>query len=74
MVGGLIALAFFAALLNGVLKLPLWLVSLSIFYQYGSPITEGPRWGPWLIMTAVAVAILALGVARFTRGDVERGS
>ncbi len=73
-VGGLIALAFFAALLDGVLRLPLWIVSLSVFYQYGSPITDGPRWGPWLIVTAGAAVVLALGVARFTRDDVQRGS
>jgi ABC-2 type transport system permease protein len=56
-----------------VLSLPAWLGDLSMFYQYGSPITDGPRWGASLAMTALAAAVLALGVVGFTRADVQRG-
>ena len=52
---------------------PAWVADLSMFYQYGSPITDGPRWGTSLAMTALAAAVLALGVVGFTRADVQRG-
>jgi ABC-2 type transport system permease protein len=72
-VGGLVALSFFASLLYTVLNLPAWVADLSMFYQYGSPITDGPRWGSSLAMTALAATVLALGVVGFTRADVQRG-
>jgi len=72
-VGGLVGLSFFAALLYTVLNLPAWLADLSMFYQYGSPITDGPRWGSSLALTGLAGVVLALGVAGFTRADVRRG-
>lgn len=72
-VGGLIALSYLAELLNPLLKLPGWLAGLSIFHQYGTPVVDGPRWGPWLALTALAATFLALGLTRFTRNDVQRG-
>lgn len=71
--GGLVALSFLASLLYTVLNLPAWLADLSMFYQYGSPITDGPRWGASLAMTALAAAVLVVDVVGFTRADVQRG-
>lgn len=71
--GGLLALSFLAELLDPVLQLPNWLIGLSIFHQYGTPLLDGPRWGPWLTLTAIAAALVALGLARFARSDVQRG-
>jgi putative exporter of polyketide antibiotics len=62
-----------ASLLYTVFSLPAWLADLSIFYQYGSPITDEPRWGASLAMTVLALIVLALGVLGFTRADVQRG-
>jgi ABC-2 type transport system permease protein len=73
-IGGLIALSFLADFLNPVLKLPGWLVGLSVFHQYGTPIVSGPRWGAWLALIALAAVFLALGLVRFTRADLARGS
>ncbi len=72
-VGGLVALSFVASLLYTVLNLPAWLADLSMFHQYGSPITDGPRWGASLAMAALAAVVLALGVFGFSRADVQRG-
>jgi ABC-2 type transport system permease protein len=71
-VGGLVACSFIASLLYTVLNLPAWLADLSMFYQYGSPITDGPRWGASLAMTGLAAGVLALAVVGFTRADVQR--
>jgi ABC-2 type transport system permease protein len=68
-----VALSFLASLLYTALNLPAWLADLSMFYQYGSPITDGPRWGASLGMTALAIVVLAVSVVGFTRADVQRG-
>jgi ABC-2 type transport system permease protein len=69
-----VALSFFAQLLHAVLNLPDWVMSLSIFHQYGSPITDGWQWGPFVTMLGAAAVLLTLGLAQFTRSDVERGA
>lgn len=67
----LVAFSYFAELLNPFLNLPGWLLSLSIFHQYGNPLVDGPRWGPWLILVGIATAFLALAVVRFSRKDIS---
>lgn len=71
---GLLTVSFLAEFLNPAIHLPGWVIGLSIFHHYGSPLIEGPQWGPWLILTTIAVALLALGLVQFTRGDVQRGT
>jgi len=73
-VGTFIALSFFVELLHTVLKLPEWAKSLSIFHHYGSPITDGWQWGPFVAMLGIAALLLAIGVIQFTRADIERGA
>ncbi len=72
--GTFVALSFFVELLHAVLKLPEWVMSLSIFHQYGSPITDGWQWRPFVTMLGIAALLLALGVVQFTHSDVERGA
>jgi ABC-2 type transport system permease protein len=69
-----IALAFFVELLRSLLNLPDWVMSLSIFHEYGSPITSGLDWGPFVAMLGVAAVLLVLGVVQFVRSDVGRGA
>jgi len=69
-----IALAFFVELLRSLLNLPDWVMSLSIFHEYGSPITSGLDWGPFVAMLGVAAVLLVLGVVQFVRSDVRRGA
>jgi len=73
-IGALIALIFMLELLGPLLAWPGWLLGLSPFHQYGAPIVEGPRWGAWLILTAIAAIIAALGLVRFGRADLQRGT
>jgi ABC-2 type transport system permease protein len=68
--GTLIAVSYFADVLNPLLDLPGWALDLSIFHQYGRPVTDDPRWGAWLALTALAAGLMGLGVARFARADV----
>jgi ABC-2 type transport system permease protein len=73
-VGTFVALAFFDELLHAVLNLPDWVMSLSIFHQYDSPITDGWQWRPFVTMLGIAAVLLTLGVVQFIRSDVERGA
>lgn len=69
-----LAISFLLDELRLLLNLPAWVVSLSIFHQYGSPITSGLDWGPFVAMLALAAALLALGGWQFSVRDVDRGS
>lgn len=69
-----IALAFLVEFLRSLLNLPDWVVTFSIFHQYGSPVTDGWKWGPFFTMIGVAVVLLALGVFQFIKSDIERGA
>lgn len=73
-VGALIGISYFASILSALLKLPQWAVSLSIFYQYGNPLIEEPRWLSWLALLAIGAALTALAAYRFTRQDVHKGA
>jgi len=72
--GTFVALSFFVELLHTLLKLPEWVMSLSIFHQYGSPIIDGWQWRPFVTMLGEAFVLLTLGLIQFTISDVERGS
>jgi putative exporter of polyketide antibiotics len=68
-----LVLAYLAEFLKAMLNLPNWLLSLSLFDQYGNPITEGMNWGAFLGMIGVAMVLLLLGLIQFRYADVERG-
>jgi polyether ionophore transport system permease protein len=68
-----ITLAFVAEFLKALLNLPDWIMSLSIFHQYGNPIVNGMNWPTFLGMTGVALALLVIGLIQFRLADVERG-
>jgi ABC-2 type transport system permease protein len=70
-IGIAVGVSYFADLLNPLLKLPDWLIGLSIFHQYGSPLIENARWGAWLALTVIAAAVLAAAIIRFSRSDLR---
>lgn len=72
--GPLIAVSYAMDVLSPLLDLPGWVLDLSIFHQYGRPMTDDPRWGAWLTLTALAVGLMGLGVARFARVDIGHGT
>ena len=43
-----------------------------MFHQYGSPLIDGPPWGPATVMLGIAAALLALGAAQFRRVNLAR--
>jgi ABC-2 type transport system permease protein len=68
-----IALAFLLEFLKGLLQWPDWVLTFSIFHQYGSPIIDGMNWGSFLGTTSVALVLLVLALIQFRYADVERG-
>ncbi len=70
-VGTAIGVSYFAELFNPLLKLPDWLISLSIFHQYGSPLLGSPNWWGWLVVLMIAGALAAAGELRFLREDIR---
>jgi hypothetical protein len=45
-----------------------------MFHLYGTPMLGGWQAGPFFGMILVALALIALGVAQFSRADVQRGA
>lgn len=70
--GALLALSFFAAVLAPLLHLPGWLLGLSMFYQYGSPITGTTRPIGLLCLCGIAGALVAAGSWRISHADLAR--
>jgi ABC-2 type transport system permease protein len=74
LVGGVLVLFFALGLVGPLLGWPESILSLSLFHQYGTPLTTAPRWSAWAAMVGIAVVFLLVGLARFERGDVQRGN
>ena len=73
-VSAFIVVSYVIDLLGAALSLPEWVKSLSIFHVYGTPFLSGWQAGPFFGMIAVALVLLVLGFAQFSRVDVERGA
>src|SRR6266702_2006645 len=68
-----IALSFMQELLEGMIPMPSWVMSLSIFHLYGNPIFLGVNWNNFLAMTAVALLLLVISLLQFRSADIELG-
>jgi ABC-2 type transport system permease protein len=66
-----LACAFLADFLQALLKLPDWVISLSIFHAYGTPAVNGWQWQPLITMIAVAAVLLVIGMVQFRYNDVK---
>jgi ABC-2 type transport system permease protein len=69
-----LGLSFLVDVLRAVFNLPEWVTSLSIFEQYGTPITDGLNWGAFFAMLAVAAILLLISETQFTSRDVASGA
>lgn len=69
-----LALSFLIDEVRLLLHLPSWVQNLSIFHQYGSPLTAGLNWGAFFGMLGVAVVLLVLSEVLFTQRDVASGN
>ncbi len=72
--GGLLVLFFALGLVGPLLGWPEAVQGVSPFHQYGTPLTDGPRWPAWGALVVIAAGFLALGLARFSREAVARGT
>jgi len=68
-----LVLSYLQESLEGAIQFPNWLMSLSIFHVYGNPVFLGMNWTNFLGMTAVAIALLIIGLVQFRYVDVEVG-
>lgn len=66
-----LVLAVVVLLFGTVFRMPEWLQDLSPFHHLALVPAEDFRWAPLLALTAIAVALMAAGIAGFTRRDVE---
>jgi ABC-2 type transport system permease protein len=69
-----LAISYLSDLLQAFLKLPSWVLKLSMYQQYGAPLLNGLSWGAFAVMLGVALVLLALGVWQFSARDVEVGA
>jgi ABC-2 type transport system permease protein len=69
-----LAISYLAEVLQSFLKLPSWVLNLSMYHQYGAPLLSGLNWVAFVGMLVVAAALLALGVWQFTIRDLDRGA
>jgi ABC-2 type transport system permease protein len=71
LVGTLLCISFFAEFLNPIAKFPEWVLSLSIFHQYGKPYTNSPNWEGWLVLVLLTGIFLGIGSFRFRQNDIR---
>jgi ABC-2 type transport system permease protein len=57
--------------LGQLLQLPQWLMDLSPYSHIPLVPTEDVRWTPLIVLTVIAAALIAAGVAGFRRRDVN---
>jgi ABC-2 type transport system permease protein len=69
-----LGVSYLADLLRTLLRLPAWVVNLSIFHAYGTPILTGLDWGAFAVMLGIAAAVLVLGTWQFSVRDVQLGA
>jgi ABC-2 type transport system permease protein len=69
-----LAISYLSDLLQAFLKLPSWVLNLSMYQQYGAPLLNGLNWGAFVGMLGVALVLLGLGVWQFSARDVEVGA
>ena len=73
MVTAYLVLSYLQESLEGNIQFPGWVMSLSIFHLYGSPIFSGINWTNFLGMTGVGLALLVIGLIQFRFADIELG-
>jgi ABC-2 type transport system permease protein len=66
----LVAWVFVAAMFGILLDLPQWLLNLSPFQHVPALPAASMSWPPIVVLTAVAVAMIAAGLAALDRRDL----
>jgi ABC-2 type transport system permease protein len=60
--------------LNPMLKLPEWVLSLSLFHAYGNPLVDGWHWTPNIVMVIIALVLLGIGFVQFHQANIDKGN
>lgn len=68
-----LVLAFLEELLEGIITMPSWLMSLSIFHLYGNTVFLGVNWGNFLGMVIMALVLLVICLIQFRSADIKLG-
>lgn len=63
--------AFLVGYLGSILQFPDWMNNLSPFGHVPQLPAAGMSWTPVLVLTALAAALIRLGLAGFRRRDLE---
>ena len=66
--------AFMVEWVYTLLKLPEWVLSLSLFHAYGNPMVDGWQWTPNIVMVIVAIVLLGIGFVQFHSANVDKGN
>ncbi len=72
-VGTYLGVAFFIDLLQSLLNFPDWVLKLSIFNAYGTPMLTGVDWISSLAMLAIGLLFTGAGIYLFQTGDMRQG-
>jgi ABC-2 type transport system permease protein len=67
---GVLVYSLFVGIFGSLLQLPDWMFNLSPFAHVPSLPAEDLAWAPLLILTAIAAALVAIGITGFRRRDV----
>ncbi|MEI6046852.1 MAG: hypothetical protein WCS37_21095, partial [Chloroflexota bacterium] len=70
--GGLVVISYVVQLLENLLNIPGWLVNLSVFHQYGTPLVKGLEWTPQWIMLGLSIAFVVIAGFRFWQRDITK--
>jgi ABC-2 type transport system permease protein len=72
LMGGFVAISYFAGLVIPLLDLPHWVIDFSVFGLYGSPLLDGVE--AWRVVTLLALTAVfaAVGAIAFQRKDIAR--
>jgi ABC-2 type transport system permease protein len=69
---GFVIVSYLSDLLATLLKLPNWMVNLSIFHHYGQPVLNGLNWSAQLIMLGLTLLFIILATFRFWQRDLTK--
>ncbi len=70
--GVLVVISFVISLLGAALKLPDWVIDLSIFHQYGKPLVNGLDWTLQIGLLGLSILFVVIGGWRFGHRDLEK--
>lgn len=70
--GGFVAVSYFAGLVIPLLALPHWVIDFSVFGLYGSPLVDGVEAWRVAVLLALTIAAAASGAVAFQRKDIAK--